>query len=315
MRFFTILLCSLLLAAAEKKPAATKKPEPAAEQQGPIKAAAQRNENVPVYQIDNNAIKEANIRLGSAITYVGEPAADRSYFGAEFGRKPAGIVTLPATSKRPSWHAATYFWHQNSVFNARTFFQVGGVKPSRRNLYGGNFSVNLDPKTYFSGDVSGRKIRGMVNGNVLVPSAGERAPRATDPAVRAEVQRFLNAFGDELPNRPDFDRRALNTNSPQRIDQLAGTLRLDRDVTTSSRLSLSYNNSRMTEHAFQLVAGMNPDTEIHSQRARASYTVTPNALTEVSLGAGFDRARSVLVPESNAVGPRVRFGFQIQELG
>ncbi|MCP5116730.1 MAG: TonB-dependent receptor, partial [bacterium] len=94
-----------------------------------------------------------------------------------------------------------------------------------------------------------------------------------------------------------------------------GTLRLDRDVATNGRLSLSYNSSRMTEHAFQLVAGMNPDTEIHSHRARIGYTLAPDALTEISIGGGFDRNRSVLIPEPNAVGERVRFGFQIQELG
>src|SRR5687768_14375950 len=33
-----------------------------------IAASAQRNENVAVYQIDNNAVKEANIRLGTRPT-------------------------------------------------------------------------------------------------------------------------------------------------------------------------------------------------------------------------------------------------------
>ena len=279
-----------------------------------MRAAAQRNENVPVYQIDNNAIKEANIRLGSSITLIAEPSAQRSYFGSEFGRAPGALVVPATLQPRPSWHAAAFEWHQNSVFNARTFFQVGKVKPSRRNFYGGRFSTPVGKRAWFSADASQRKIRGMVNGNVLVPQPDERVPKATDPAVAAEVARFLHAFPDELPNRPDFDPRALNTNAPQTIDEVQGTFRLDRDL-AAGRLTLLYNISQTQEHAFQLVAGMNPDTEIHAQRAQAAYTLSPNPNTDVSLSLSFQRTRSVLAPEPNAVGPRVRLGYQIQELG
>jgi hypothetical protein len=278
-------------------------------------AAAMRNENVPVYQIDNNAIKEANIRLGGSFTLVAEPLAERSYFGAEFGQAPSPALVPATIERRPSWHAELFEWHQNSVFNARTFFQVGDVKPSHRNHYGGRFSAALGGRTQLSGDASGRKIRGMVNGNVLVPLASERTPRATDPRVRAEVARFLRAFPDELPNRPDFDIRALNTNAPQNVDQAGGTLRLDRDAGSSSKLTLLYRMSRMSEDAFQFVAGMNPDTDIHAHRAQIAYTAAPNAATDVRLSLGFDRTRSVLAAEPNAVGPRARFGYQIQELG
>jgi hypothetical protein len=282
---------------------------------GRLGAAAMRNENVPVYQIDNNAIKEANVRLGGSITLIAEPAAERTYFGSEFGQTPSALLVPAQVQRRPSWHAELFEWHQSSVFNARTFFQVGGVKPSRRNHYGGRFSASVGERTYFSGDASQRKIRGMVNGNVLVPLASERTPTATDPQVRAEVARFLGAFPDELPNRPDFDIRALNTNAPQNVDQVIGTLRLDRDVRRSGKLTLLYHQNRMSEDAFQFVAGMNPDTDIHTQRAQIGYSISAGAATDVTLGFGFQRTRSVLAAEPNAVGPRARFGYQVQELG
>ncbi len=309
------LVCAGILSASENQAQSSKK-EPAARAAGsPMRAAAQRNENVPVYQIDNNAIKEANIRLGSSITFISEAAVERSYFGSEFGRPPSAAVVPARVDAAPGWHAEAYQWHQNSVLNSRTFFQVGGVKPSRRNHYGGRVAANAGDRTYFSADGWQRKIRGMVNGNVLVPLASERRPRATDRAVYAEVARFLAAFPAELPNRPDFDPRALNTNAPQRIDQTDGTLRVERSVAASGRLTLFYNLSRLREDAFQFVAGMNPDTEIHTHRAQAAYRFAPGARTAAELGLLFQRTRSVLQPEPNAVGPRVRFGFQIQELG
>lgn len=312
-----LLLFAARLSASEKeaKPPEKKAANQAAAAPARMRTSAQRNENVPVYQMDNNAIKEANIRLGSSITATSEAAVERSFFGSEFGQPPSAVVFPAKVNAVPAWHAEAFEWHQNSVFNARTFFQVGGVKPSHRNHYGGRFTTNLGGKTYFSANAFQRKIRGMVNGNVLVPLESERTPTATDPAVYAEVARFLAAFPPELPNRPDFDERALNTNAPQRIDQTDGTFRLDRATTASGRLVLFYNISRMREDAFQFVAGMNPNTEIHNHRAQAAYSFAPDARTTVDLGFLFQRTRSVLQPEPNAVGPRVRFGFQIQELG
>jgi hypothetical protein len=283
--------------------------------QSRMQTAAQRNENVPIYAIDNNAIKEANVRLGTVATLVNEPRAESSYFATEFGRPASAPLIVEPPRRQPSWHAELYQWHQNSILNARAFFQVGDVQPARRNHYGGRATADLGKAGYWTAAFSQRKIRGMVNGNVLVPLPEERVPLATDPAVRALIQRFLDAFPIELPNRTDFDPRALNTNAPQRINDIDGTLRLDKDVTRTSRFAASYTLARSRTEAFQLVAGQNPDTEIHSHRANLQYQLAANANTDASLGATFQRVASLLAPEPNAVGPRVRFGYQWRELG
>jgi hypothetical protein len=277
-------------------------------------AAARRNENVQVNRIDNDAVKEANIRLGDNITLVNEAPVEANYFATEHGRPPSDLAVLRPVSPRPGWHAELFESHQNSVFNARTFFQVGGVKPSRRNYYGGRLAMEAGPLGSLTANFEQRKIRGMVNGNVLVPLAGERTPLAADPAVRRVVERFLAAYPAELPNRLDFDPRALNTNAPQRIDESDASLRVDRAAGVNGRLSAFYALGRQRVDAFQLVAGQNPDNEVHSHRARLTFRRSFTR-TEVALGAAFQRTRSVLQAEPNAVGPRVRFGFQIQELG
>jgi hypothetical protein len=279
------------------------------------RAASLRNENVQANRIDNDALKLSNVRLGSNITAVPQPPVEASHFAAEHGR-PAGesSVLRPATVAS-GWHADFFEYLRNSVFNARTFFQVGEVEPSRQNQYGGRFGGQLHRVGYLTGSFQQQKSRGMVNGNVLVPLPSERTPLATDPAVRAVVQRFLDAYPDQAPNRPDFDPRALNTNSPQRIDSLDGMLRLDRAMGAHNRLFLSHAISRQTIHAFQLVAGQNPDTEIHSHRSRLTWVRQFSGNSEASFGAGFTRVMSDLRPEPNAVGPRVRTGYQVEELG
>ncbi len=304
-------LCLRLLAQASLPPP-PKAPEPARPALG---SAAQRNENVQVHRIDNDAVKEANIRLGASVTFLAETPAQANYYAAEHGRPPAEPPLPAPRPGAPGWRGELYQNHQNSVFNARTFFQVGPVQPSRRNSYGWRAGGEVGPLGRLSLAGSQRKIRGMVNGNVLVPLAGERTPRATDPAVRALVSRWLEAYPPALPNRPDFDPRALNTNAPQRIDETDAELHLDRPLGARSRLVASHALSRQREAAFQLVAGQNPDTDIHAHRARLSWRWSPSPAGEAALGFAFDRTRSWLRSEPRAVGPRVRIGFQIEELG
>ena len=279
-------------------------------------AAAKRNENVAVFLIDTNAVKEANIRVGTSPRAVSDPLVESQWYAAEHGRPASEPMMVRVAPVLSGWHGNVYYDHQNSVFNARSFFQVGGVKPSHRNQFGGNIT-GLLPKSFgaLTAGFSQRHIRGMVNGNVLVPLESERTPRTDDPQRRAIIQSFLDAYPDELPNRPDFDIRALNTNSPQRIDETSAQVRLDLKPTEKSQLSLSQTMDRQRILAFQLVAGQNPDTELHTLRSRAQWTYTPSASTTATLGASFQRTRSVLVSEPNAVGPRVRFGYQIEELG
>lgn len=278
-------------------------------------AAAQRNENVIIYLIDTNAIKEANIRLGARPTAVTSFSPESDYYATEHGQPPSEPLALRPASQVAGWHGEAGFQHQNSVFNARTFFQVGPVQPSHRNFASGRLSGSLPRLGALTAVFSQRDIRGMVNGNVLVPLLEERTPLAADPAVRAIVQRFFDAYPKAAPNRPDFDRRALNTNSPQRIDALTGTLRLDRNAGARDQLFLSHTIDRQRILAFQFVAGQNPDTTIHTHRARLTWRHVLSPMSEFSLAASFHRNRTDLLPEPNAVGPRVRFGYAIEELG
>ncbi|HWQ53674.1 MAG TPA: TonB-dependent receptor [Bryobacteraceae bacterium] len=307
------LVCALWAFTWQERPPAAQAKAPApAELNG---AASLRNENVQANRIDNDALKLANVRLGSSVTLVPQAPVEASYFATEHGRPPGELPVLRPAPPPSGWHGELFESLKNSVFNARTFFQVGGVKPSRQNQYGGRFSGQLKPLGVLTGSFQQRKTRGMVNGNVLVPLAGERTPLATDPSVRTLVERFLDAYPDQLPNRPDFDPRALNTNAPQRIDELDGSLRLDRAAGSRGRLFLSHALGRQRISAFQLVAGQNPDTEVHTQRSRLTFRYDFSERTDVSFGAGFTRAMSDLRPEPNAVGPRVRTGYQVEELG
>ncbi len=266
---------------------------------------SRRNENIHFNLVDNNALKELNVRLGTTATIL-EFRPERGYFGAEYGNAPTTVLHLPALTRAlAGWHGTAYESLQNSIFSARSFFQVGGVKPAHDNDYGFNLGGALWRGAHLSLAASQQKIRGSVNGNVLVPMANERTPLATDPAVRALIARWLKAYPSELPNRTDIDPRALNTNSVQQIDSNNGTLRLDQSAGPRDRIALSYNFTSQYVKAFELVAGQNPNTDTRSHTARITWARNWDARTALELSAGFDRIGSFLHPEVNSVGPMV----------
>lgn len=295
------------------KPAETAAAKPGAVDR---EGAALRNENVFASRIDTETQKLDNQRMGGSYTPLTRELVEFKYFGSEYGNVPVDPPVLGrAGSLLEAWHGELFESLQNSVFNARTFFQYGSVLPSRQNQYGGRFSGLVPGIGYLSGFAGQSKVRGMVNGNVLVPLPSERTPLTNDPATRAIVQRFINAYPAVAPNRTDIDPHALNYNAPQTIDATNTNLRLDRNVGQKAQLSLFHDWSRQNIHAFQLVAGQNPDTMIHAQRARVAYRITQSPNTEYSFGANFSRLRSDLHADPTAVGPRVRSSNTFESLG
>ena len=283
---------------------------------------SRRNENVRITLVDNAVQRELNERLGTSATIVKEFEVETNYFGSEFGGSPSSVLHQQhaATFKV---HGRIYETHNNSIFSARSFFQVGSVKPARSNDFGFGLTGPLTKRVHFSVDGSQNKIRGNVNGNVLVPKADERTPLQRDPvtgapvdqATRDFVSRILAAYPDELPNRPDIDPRALNTNSAQSIDNNMLAPRLDLNATDRDRFVLAYQFTAQRVQAFQLVGGQNPDTTTKNHRARATWSRAWSPLTTMDVSAGFDRVGSLLVPDETAVGPLIFFSSAIQFLG
>ena len=297
------LLFPLALLAADPPKPAPPKPAPR------LRTEAMRNENVAVYLIDTNAAKEANVRLGNRVQIVTEAPVEASYFASEQGNPASPTVFLATPQKIANWHGELYHRHQNSVFNARTFFQVGGVQPSRQNSFGGRATGSLGPLGALTVNLGQRAVRGMVNGNILVPLLSERTPLTSDPAKRVWINRIFAAYPTAAPNRLDFDPRALNTNSPQRIDATDFDVRLDKVV------SAFYSRSHQHIDAFQLVAGQNPNTTLNNHTGRLTWRRALSPTFNLQTGITFQRNVALLVSPPNAVGPRVRFGYQIEELG
>ena len=248
----------------------------------------ERNENVAVAPVDLNILKDLLVRIGTTATIIPQFLPDLDYFGSEYGVAPTIGLHVPARARRAP-HGRVFESHQNSVFGARAFFQVGGLKPAHDNQFGFAVEAPLWRGAYLSLATNQQKTRGMVNGNVLVPLPSERTPLATDPALRAYVQRILGAYPDEIPNRTDIDPRMLNTNSPQHVDGQAWTTRFDQRIGDRDRLTFHYRYIGQQVIAFQLVAGQNPDTTTTSDESRASWSRDWTPRTSTTATIGFDQ--------------------------
>lgn len=275
---------------------------------------SRRNENVQLTLVDNNVQKELNIRMGTEATIVREFEAGRGYFGSEFGNPPRRPIHLAPLARR-ELHGSFYESHGNSVFSARSFFQVGAVQPARKNDYGAQVSVPLLAGSALDIELSQRRARGNVNGNVLIPLPEERTPLAADPALRALVSRLIDAYPAVAPNRPDINPRAHNTNAPQEIDNDLAGGRFDLPLGGEDRLVADYRFRRQHVEAFQLVKGQNPNTTTGSHDARLTWNRTWSAATEADLSARFRRVTSLIVQDETAFGPVVFLSRQLQTLG
>ena len=275
---------------------------------------SRRNENVQFNLVDNNALKELNIRLGTTATIINEFSVDRGYFGTEYGKPPTPPVHAPP-GRSGGFHGDLAWRHNNSVFSARSFFQVGAVRPARENFYGVNLAAPLGGRAALTLGASQNRIRGNVNGNVLIPLAEERTPLATDPATRLAVQQIIDGYPEASPNRPDIAARAHNTNSLQRINTDSSRAQLDLSEVAGGKLFLRHVWTAQNVDAFQFVTGQNPDTDNRSHAARITWNREFSPNTVLQLSTGLDRLGTLLLPAEGALGPIILTGRELALLG
>src|SRR5437762_6728080 len=84
---------------------------------------SRRNENVQFNLIDNNALKELNVRLGSSATVTRVFQPEFRYFGTEFGNRPSGPMHLGPVSRSRDFYGGVSFIHSYRILFARSFFQ------------------------------------------------------------------------------------------------------------------------------------------------------------------------------------------------
>lgn len=275
-----------------------------------------KNPNIFVNQIDHNVIRERMDREGPNPTFIGEFRASENNYGREYGYRIKALDILEVGKTQRQHRGTVFETHLNSVLNARPFFNVGPLRPWKRNQYGAAFAGPFFSNQWnYTFNFEETRSSGYVNGNLQAPLAREREPRATDPVVRQAVARLLSVYPPELPNLPHISLRQLNTNAVQRFRDTLSSLHLDYVSREKDAFAFQYSFGDYSEDPFEFVAGGNPVTRLRPQGFSASHLHTFSPDTQVRAGFNFSRLKALLEPSPNNLGPDVGVGGQISNIG
>lgn len=233
-----------------------------------------------------------------------------SNFSAEYGVKSNAEVIMVSKSGTNSLHGSAYDFVQNTLFNARDYFDRSGhATPVQSNVYGVSAGGPvIRNRTFLFGAYEGRRIRGNAFTTIAnLPTEAARA-RASDPIITDLMTRYL-----PLPaiNAADPNFGQLPTKIPSPINTYQLLLKADQRMSAEHSLSARYLQSSGSFVARS--AGQNTlpgfDTDIHFALNNAnltdSYVVNMRTVNQLRLSYGYARALSL--PQNGVTTPR----FQI----
>lgn len=260
------------------------------------RGAAERNPNIFIRRVDMVALRRTLSRRGIEPNFLQMTSAENQY-GTDMGAPVREIFFVKPQDSLTQFHGSIYLSHQNSVLNARPFFNVGQLRSSKRNQYG--FSVHnplFRDKLFFTTSLDFVKESGFVNGNIRVPLTNERTSTAENTETAEIVTALLQAYPAENPNLPNVTPRQLNTNAMRRISSLDWNLRVDYPISERNNLAFQYTLFNYSEDPFELVIGQNPDTDLRPQTFSTTHTYTWSPTTIVQSSFHFDRLKILLLP-------------------
>jgi hypothetical protein len=159
-----------------------------------INTAGNREETVNylVNGITLNDYAYNSISYQPSIDTVQEFSVDNSTLSAEFGQNSGATVNIATRSGTNGFHAETFEFLRNDIFDARNFFDLrsSGPPPFKRNQFGGNLGGPIiKNKTFFFFSYESLRQRQGLLLNSLVLSDSQRAG-VTSPTV-AKLIRFI----------------------------------------------------------------------------------------------------------------------------
>ncbi|MBI2816075.1 MAG: TonB-dependent receptor [Acidobacteria bacterium] len=171
-------------------------------------------------------------------------------YGAEYGRRAGGQVTIVTMSGTNQVHGTVFEYLRNNVLDARNFFDRGPAPPFRRNQFGGSLGGPLkQDKLFLFGNYEGFRQRLGLSNVAVVPDAQARQgflPIGPDnsvvqvPNLKTGMLPFLSFWPE--PNGPPLGGGVAYhyANPPQKARQDFGVVRFDYNVSTKDSFSVNY---------------------------------------------------------------------------
>ena len=160
----------------------------------------------------------------------------RDSYGAEYGKRPGGQVSIVTQSGTNQLHGSVYEFLRNNALDAPNFFDQGSAPPFQRNQFGASLGGPVRTgKTFLFGNYEGLRQHLHQTSAAFVPDAASRA------AAVPSVQPLLNLWPIAPVGAPDFNGIAQVFSSPlQIIREDFGTARVDHIISSRDTLAGVY---------------------------------------------------------------------------
>jgi hypothetical protein len=164
-------------------------------------------------------------------------------YGAEYGKRSGGQVSIVTASGSNALHGTIYEFLRNSALDARNFFDQGSIPKFERNSFGGTLGGPLKKdKLFLFGNYEGFRQRLGLSDVTLVPDNGARAGivGTANVGVAPAVQPLLALW--PIENGPDLGGGIGEAFSHplQTIREDFGTTRLDYNLSRKDSLYAVY---------------------------------------------------------------------------
>ena len=156
-------------------------------------------------------------------------------YGAEYGKRPGGQVSIVTASGSNALHGAAYEFLRNSALDARNFFDQGNIAPFERNSFGGNLGGPVKKDKFFLfGNYEGYRQRLGVSAVTLVPDNAARAQAV--PSVQPLLALWPVQNGPELGG----GIAVAYSNPLQHVREDFGTVRFDANISNKDTMFAVY---------------------------------------------------------------------------
>jgi len=165
------------------------------------------------------------LRVNMGVDAIREFSVLTNGYSAEYGRGGGGVVNAITKSGTNELHGGAYFFHRNSEFDARNFFdQSPGPAPFRRHQYGGyaGGSIIKDKMFYFANAERLSEVKGLSSNDATISADARNGLFCQTSACTSKIQvpvspltkRFVDLF--PLPNVPTIGDSGFFVFSPDR---------------------------------------------------------------------------------------------------
>lgn len=225
-------------------------------------------------------------------------------YGAEYGKRAGGQISVVTMSGTNSFHGTAFEFLRNSVLDARNFFDQAGVSPFKRNQFGGSAGGPLKKdKTFIFGNYEGFRQRLGLSSVAIVPDDSARNGTLVDPTtgkpigLAPGIQPYFALWPEQngpeiLDSKGNLTGAAFSFSHPgQRIREDFGNIRGDQVFSQRDTFSGVYT----IDDGDSLTPGQNPLQQVSSILRAQVFSLqetrvfTPSLLNTAR--AGFSRAK------------------------